>query len=271
MIMLRFLCLLSKLPIINRCSSVFQSPVFHKKGQFYSKSYGKNIHRIKNGKVAVIGLPKSGNTWLMSLLKDCLDMEFVLIWDKEYKNKAGVGVFHNSFSPLVLYKRDLAGAVYIMRDIRDAIVSYYHYFQTEDYKRNEDPSSYYRNIESFYFEYFLSKIVHRYDWIHHAERYIEQGIPLVKYENLYDGPEVELGQLFLRWGIVVPIDKIKSAIENNSIDKLKKTGKTAWRKIPASHFRKGGYGNYINVLPEIVLEDINFRFGNYLKRWGYSI
>jgi hypothetical protein len=242
--------------------------VFHEKGMLYSSSYGKDITRLEDGKVAVISLPKSGSVWLISLLAECLGLEAVLPEHQDNSKKISVTKFHRPFSK-VLYKEDLVCAVYLMRDIRDVIVSYYNYSQTDDYRTHMDPSCYYDDVQTFYFEYFLSKLVPRYNWIHHAEEYIQHGLPLIRYEKLWDDPAKELQRLFLRWGMKVDPERIRYAVNNNSIEKLKKSGKKIWRQMPTTHFRSGGYGGYIDILPNLVLEDIYFRFGDYLRRWGY--
>tara|TARA_B100000315_G_scaffold240525_1_gene260444 strand:- start:615 stop:848 length:234 start_codon:yes stop_codon:yes gene_type:complete len=75
----------------------------------------------------------------------------------------------------------------------------------------------------------------------------------------------------LQWGIHVDEEKIQYSINKNIIDKLSKSGRKTWVQIPKTHFRKGGYGGYKDILPKKVLEDINHRFGDYLRRWDYCL
>ncbi len=242
--------------------------VFHGKGKLCSDSFGKKIDRRGNSKVAIIGIPKSGNVWLRSLIADIMDMN-VIHYLRDL-DKPGVVSFHVKFSPRIYFRKDISCAVYLMRDIRDIIVSYYFYSQTDEYLQEMDPSCRFSDIDSFYYEYFLSKIITRYDWVNHPTKYIERGIPLVKYERLWDDPFRELERLFLRWGIEVAAENIERAIEKNTLANLQKTGReTSYRHTPQSHFRKGGYGGYANVLPDKVIQDINYRFCDYLRRWGY--
>lgn len=180
-------------------------------------------------------------------------------------------MFHTPFSRKVYLRSDLIAGVYIIRDIRDIIVSYYHYSKTEDYRKFEDPTAYFNDIESFYYEYFLPKVVHRYEWINHPVDYVEHGLTLVTYESLWDDTKKELEKIFHHWNLPISREKIVESVDNNKIEKMSKNGKQVWRKIPVTHFRKGGYGGYKNELPEQVLNDINERFSDYLKRWGYTI
>jgi len=217
-----------------------------KKGTLKYPLYNNVID--ENKKVFVIGLPKSGNNWLYILLADCLDLNCI---DPDFeKEKTGVGITHSPFKDNIKDRNDVAHACYIMRDIRDIIVSYFKYSQTADYHKNMDPSCIYDNIEDFYYEYFLSQKIDRYYWYSHAEYFIGRGIPMIKYENLYDNTYNELSKLFKRWGLQVEEEKIRQAISNNTIDKLKLEGKKTYREIPTSHFRKGGYNNYKDEMPE---------------------
>jgi len=63
---------------------------------------------------------------------------------------------------------------------------------------------------------------------------------------------------------------MQAAIDKNSLQNLQSTGKTFEIHIDASHFRKGGYGNYRDDLPPKVVADINERFRDLQKRWGYD-
>ena len=244
-------------------------PAFLQKGVAQNSTFGEKFCRVKNRKIIAVGLPKSGNNWLGFLLADCLDMPQVDPW--EGINKSGITHTHEKVSHGIIFRKDIVRVVYLMRDIRDIVVSYYYYSQTEYFKNIVDPSCFCDDIESFYFEYFLTRYMPIHRVVNHAESYIERRVPLIKYEALWDDPMKQLQRLFLRWGIKVEKEKIQYAINNNSIEKLSKTGKKSWEQIPPTHFRKGGHGGYKNILPKKVIEDINYRFGDYLRRWGYVL
>ena len=92
---------------------------------------------------------------------------------------------------------------------------------------------------------------------------------MIYYERLFSDPKSELRRLFITWGTEVSEERLSNAIQNNEIKKLKQEGKSTWREIPVTHFRRGGSGHYLEELPSPVLKDIEERFGSYLKRWGY--
>lgn len=263
--------ILGNLPIIGRYLYPYKNDysIFKDDSQFYSKALLKPLSAFSNPKIVVIGLPKSGNVWLQNLIAETLDLPKIHVHNKSAK---GVCMTHTPFNSSYLYRKDFARGVYLMRDIRDIIVSYYHYSKTEEYHRQyTDPFCHYDNIEDFYFEYFCNVIVPKYDWFNHPKTFVNRGLPLVKYEYLWDDAEGELSALFKKLGLEVDKEKVKQAIEANEIKKLAKTGKDTHSHIPKSHFRKGGYGNYKDVLSDKILKDVNVRFKEYLLSWGYEL
>ena len=262
---------IANLPLIGRWiyPTLNKKALFTKPGKYFPFAYNSSIHQFPNPKVLVFGLPKSGNTWMVSLLSNCLDMDSIHV-DRQ-KNKSGVCMSHEPLSYKMKLRKDFVRGVYIMRDLRDVIVSYFHYVKTNYYKELNDPYVAETTIESFYRNYFQSKLIYRYDWLNHAEDYAKHGIPVIRYEDLFDNPTDELTRLFTKMGVSVQIDKINSAIEENDITKLKLTGKNIGKEIPSTHFRKGGYGNYKSEMTESLIDRINRDFGKYLSRWGYEI
>ena len=263
---------LANFPVVGRYLYPYKNDytIFKDDTQFYAKGLLKPLNKFPNPKIVVVGLPKSGNVWLQNLIAESLDMDKIHL----FKNtgKSGVGMTHTMFDNRYLYRRDFARGVYLMRDVRDMVVSYYLYSQTEEYHRHyTDPFCHYDNIDDFYFEYFLNIIVPRYDWFNHPKVFVNKGFPLVKYERLWDDAQTELSKMFKKMGLEVSEEKIRAAIEANEIKKLAKSGKDTHVHIPKSHFRKGGYGNYKDVLSDKVLKDINTRFKSHLMDWGYEL
>lgn len=243
-----------------------RSLIFNPPEVYWSQSYGTPLNSKPNGKIVVFGLPKSGNVWIKSLVADYCDLPGVEpVLDVE---KRGVGICHWAFRPEFLEREDFLHAVYIMRDIRDIITSYFHYSQTERFLKAR-PEFHYRDVDSFYYEWFLSRMVTTYRWHTHAAEYAALGIPVVRYESLNSDPVGEFERLICKWGLEVDRDRISSAVKKNSISELKRTGKQLDVFVPPSHFRKGGSGNYREELPAQVLRDINERFAALLSRWGY--
>jgi hypothetical protein len=80
---------------------------------------------------------------------------------------------------------------------------------------------------------------------------------------------MEMARLFEIWGLHVDKEKIKQVIVANRIESLKKGAGTVEKSLERDHFRKGGYGNYKEEIPPHILKDIEYRFGDHLRSWGY--
>src|SRR5579885_107587 len=242
--------------------------IFNPPGQYINPSYGTPLDSRPDGKVVVFGLPKSGNVWLVSLLSDYTGLPII---DPMLKiEEKGVGMCHLPYSEDFEKRLDILHAVYIVRDLRDIIVSYFHYAQT-DYYRKIVPCFYYDKIEDFYFEWFLPRIVPFHRVMTHAVEYTNLGIPPIKYERLFDDTVGELTRLISRFGLPVDKERILHAVNNNRIDNLQRSGKQMDVFVPPTHFLKVAYCEYKNELPLHVLQHVNTTFGDLLSRWGYQL
>ena len=243
-----------------------RSLVFNPPEVYWNQSFGTPLDSKPNGKIVVFGLPKSGNTWVQSLIADYFDLPGIEpILDI---NKRGVGMCHWPFRDDFVTRDDFLHAVYVVRDVRDVIVSFFHYSQTE-YFLKARPEFHYHDIDSFYYEWFLSRMVTTYRWHTHSIEYAALGIPVVRYERLCKDPLGEFERVIRRWGLEVDEERVKAAVQKNSIDQLKAAGKQLNVYVPPSHFRKGGSGGYLEELPPHIILDANQRFADLLKRWGY--
>lgn len=221
------------------------------------------------GKVAVFGLPKSGNTWLHGLLCDTLDLPY-LLYPEEVRTR-GVFSTHLPFNDDIKYRHDFVHSVCIIRDIRDIITSYFHYMQTESYQKLV-PLAAYHDIETFYYDWFLSRIVPALRFETYWSEYAEHGVPILRYERLRLDAAGELRRLFRRWAEPVNEDRLASAVDANSFENLRTKGKNLGDVyMPPTHFRRGQASTYLEELPPQILADVNKRFGEVLRRWGYPI
>lgn len=216
-------------------------------------------------RILIFGLPRAGNNWLTSLVADCLKLPDPRAVLYVHTNLEGTSFRTNP---------DILRAACLLRDIRDVIVSMYHYHKTDGFE--SFPGFVFDTIEDFYYEFFLNyftKLPRWSPWENNIDDYAAYGLPLIKYERLCDNPLRELERLFLRWNIPVQTETIKQCIEDNSLKNMK-SGKKHVRfhpEKPLDHFRKGGYGNYKQEFSEQLLKDVNHRYGDYLRKWGYKI
>jgi hypothetical protein len=246
----------------------WKSPIFNHPRSFWDDSYGIPLDSHPAGKIVVFGFPKSGNVWLKSLLVDYFKLPPIEpLFDVE---KPGVGITHRPFDEHIGMRADFLRGVCIVRDLRDVIASYYKYTQTNRF-RSARPEFHFDNERSFYFDWFLSRSVGAHELLTHSEQYASLGVPVIRYEELRKSGFRELERLLLRWGVTPDADRIRAALTENDIDKLRVEGKKLEKLIAPEHFRRGGTGTYREELPADVIADIEWRFERVLRRWGYPI
>ena len=251
---------------VGPASAKQKIPLFDS-SQFRIPSYGRSLSEAPNGKLVVFGLPKCGNVWLVSMLSDYLELPPI---DPMVEvERKGVGMCHLPLDQ-VENRRDFIQAIYLMRDIRDVIVSYFHNCQTAWFKDNM-PNFHYDDLESFYFEWFLPRVVPFHGIEDHAYKFTEAGIPIVRYERLCADTVGEFARIVKRLGLPFDAGVIEAVVEKNRLDALKKSGKQLNVFVPSTHFRRGGTGGYKNELPATVLRHVNCRFGRLLTDWGYEL
>ena len=259
--------LLSDIPYANLYDRKYKSLIYSAEDSYWNDSYGQKMDSRDNAKIIVLGLPKSGNTFLVSLIAGALSLD--VIDPVREIGRRGVGMSHRPFSPHLDREDFLHGAV-VVRDIRDVVASFYEYSQTKYFReaRLEFQST---SVDEFYYEWFLSKIHAKLNVLKYAETYANMGLVVVKYERLILTPEIELRKLLMTFGIEGCDEKIKLTVAKNSFEKLKDHGiEFGDNYVPPSHFNRGHTGRYKSVLTEKIIKDIEVRFHDYLSRWGYS-
>lgn len=231
--------------------------------------YGPFAEDFRNrpGEIRIVGFPKSGNVWISSLVATCLDLDV----NFSSRNLA-VTHTHRPFHNVDLFNRNLIRGAVLIRDLRDVIVSLYHFTRTDHFKKFYGPHHIYNSLSEMYTDYFLPYFVNRVNVLETLpDDYVKFGWPVIRYERFWDDAETELKRLFQIWGIDVIDEKIRSAVEKNTLDSMRQgKGKTTGG-VQTTHFRKGGYGNYETEIPPHILKDIEYRFGDYLRRWGYIV
>ena len=60
--------------VLARLMAPRQATVFNPPEVWWNPSYGMSMADHRHAKLIIIGLPKSGNSWLYALLKDYLDL-----------------------------------------------------------------------------------------------------------------------------------------------------------------------------------------------------
>lgn len=263
-------------------------------------------------RIYVVGFPKSGNTWLTRLLADVLNCPSTGIFTDYEMAAEG----HDRISNFIVVKThhsvgaapnellQSASVVYIIRDIRDVLVSgFFHNHRAlpEDYvtlnadRRRRLPRIYFRheirrmsngwggpyhiavvnrvrNILRFMCGRPLSPTFKIGDWSQHAGGWANHRITphIIRYEDLLSNGEEELVRLLSRMGMEIPINKIRESLERQSFSRRRIDFEQSGELSKAKFLRRGQTGDWKRFLDKRTLEYILSKHGKTLNKHGYS-
>lgn len=226
--------------------------------------------------VWVVSYPKSGNTWVRFLLSDLLSGGQPVSWDRidEYvpdiyqardriQRMSGPRFIKSHEAWFDHYPR----CIYICRDGRDVMVSYYHYLK-----------GFGRDVKDF--SYFLREYSKwPGSWVDHVEAALNtrkdapDNILIVRFEDLKEDAVRELRRMAEFAGIKVSNQDLIRAVEHCQLSNLRALEE---RKTPTSRedatnefFRSGKTKQWESVFTE---EDLEFFYedaGNVLSKLSY--
>lgn len=178
--------------------------------------------------VFVASYPRSGSTWLRFMLYELLtgqDSDFFSV----DRTIAGVGR-HRSAKPILAndgrllqthepYHRAYLRSIYLVRDVRDVVISEYYFSRRWQYFTGEFND---------FFENFLRGKANRYGfWGDQVTSWLDNGISqsevlLIRFEDMRKNPEETLSQCIGFLGVEATISSIQKTVKNHTIDKMKK-------------------------------------------------
>jgi len=225
--------------------------------------------------IHICGFPRSGHTWFQSLVAGVVfgvDPEFAhdsliqdLVPDVNYK------AFYKRYGPTAYFKsHDLPRperrrVVYLLRDGRDAIVSYYHFLTAL-----KGPIDFLRFVQG---EDLLPC-----PWHKHVERWtanpFQADLLVVRYEDLQASTIRELQRFCEFAGLIRDDAHLERVAQKTSFDKAqKKEKKQGWDNAawPREHafIRRGKVGSFRDEMPPAVLAEFLKEAGPTLARFGY--
>ena len=225
--------------------------------------------------VFIVGFPKSGHTWMQHLVaalmleanpmnvSDELVQEIVPdIYQRQYfKRYWDIGIFKSHELPNPQYQR----VIYLIRDGRDAMVSYFHYLN----KVEKRPIGFQELLEKE--DIFPSK------WHTHVGQWLKNpyqaDILYLKYEDLLDKPIVCLQQVCDFLNIKRSHEVLLQINEGCNFENMKaKNQRWGWgHKIMRDNafFRKGVKGDYQKEMTETQKKYFEQEAGTILKRLKY--
>lgn len=242
----------------------------------------------------VIGYPKSGNTWICYLLAYCLNVPYdnlleIGIHPREQWQRKLVrgGLPHKSFQDVtkgifsthrIEHLNEFSNKdfiVYLVRDGRDVVVSYYYYenrfLLEEKIKVNNKSMTNLNKQENDDEEKFSAYMIKRAEeWKSHVYKCLQiKPNIIVHYEDMNTYPYKTLKKIFEKLGCEVEDSIIEDAIERFSFKKMT-GGREKGKEDKASFYRKGIVGDWRNRFSEkdrILFKNIA---GDLLVELGYE-
>ena len=237
------------------------------------------IDQIRDSDIVIAGYPKSGNTWMQSLvagilygidtqfLPDSLAQEIVpdLHCKKYYKRFSDITFFKSHHLP----KREYRRVIYLSRDGRDVMLSYWHFNKIQ-------------GMQISFEDFVLSgKGVFPAKWHEHVESWCENkysaDILFVRYEDLLINTIGQLKKICEFAGINREDEMLEKVAIGCSFRNMQKKEKKCgfdckkWRGDGKSKrfFRKGMQGEYKEKFPPAILKIFEDKSKNALKLLSY--
>ncbi len=229
--------------------------------------------------VVVVGYPKSGNTWCTRLVAQVLQAPVVGFFGADNKKElAEEGA--DRVSDFAVYKAHHAyarlnqsdvehKAIYVVRDPRDVAVSGAHYFPTEEFNTANKT-----DVDAF--EAMVRTICEggvypgcRKPWAKLVRPYLNNEVFRVRYEDLLENPEGEVGRILAYLGVTRSESEIAEAIEAQSFDKARSKFVGAKAKKNEKLMREGKSGQHEVHLSAEQIERINTACAREMKQLKY--
>lgn len=247
----------------------------------------------------VVGYPRSGNTWLCYLLAYCLNAEYDDLDDPGIHPKSEAqrryvkgGLEHASYQEQVgrvlkthalhLERQQDEPVVYLARDGRDVMVSYY--FYKHDFARQAAAWASrqgaaqrvlkalgIRRLASRLRNSSFSSFVRRYapEWAQHARTWLDrEPAAIVRYEDLHADAERALTDLLRALELQVSPQVVHEAVELFSFRRL--SGRQQGQEKAGNFFRKGVVGDWEGHFSGADSAYFDRVAGDVLERLGYA-
>lgn len=215
----------------------------------------------------VNSMPKSGTVWMTAMLEDLLGVRA-----QEQITVSHVADLEDDWS-----KENNHGALTLVRDMRDVVVSWFHDTTRADRALGFSAPRY-PNVAAFYHELFVGTLLGtKRFYFGDLERWLNlvsaHYIPIIRYEDMVADTEACLRKVMTFWRVDVSAAAIQQVVNDHSFESMKanigdRRGFVA-DMVNQGHLRRGRSGSWRDEMPEHIALDINQRFAGYQRRLGY--
>lgn len=261
----------------NKLMSFFLRKLFRKSEPIPPGS--RTIKHSEAEDIFIIGFPKSGHTWMQNLVahalygnegEPALPKRVVhLIPDihhlKFYERHQSPMFFKAHSLPEARFKR----VIYLLRDGRDVMVSYWHYIQALESRE----VNFLRMVQTG--EGFFPPV----KWHEHVGQWLSNPfggeIITVRYEDLKKDAATELERVFAFAKLDVSRPRIERAVTRSSFEKMQRNEKENWQHPPQwdkskMFIRRGETGSYQDEMPADVQAAFMADASPMMQKLGYA-
>ena len=224
--------------------------------------------------------PRSGTTWTRFTMFEILTGENAT-FDSVNAVMLGVGIHDRARAVLPdggrligtheAYRKEYTRAVYLVRDVRDVLLSEYAFITALD--------RFHGTLDDFIAAFFRGKINGYGSWPRHVNSWLDSpiaGTPnllVLKYEDLRKDPEGQFQRMLDFAGLKRDPEAVRQAIANNSLEKMRAKENDSPRKASVrGRFVRGGFvQGWKDKLSAEQLRRIEANAGETLMRLGYPL
>jgi len=249
------------------------------------RPHGRNVEVFADD-VFIVSYPKSGNSWVRFLIAHLVaegPVDFSSVQgivpgiDFLSANKLGsltrprILKSHEYFDPR--YEK----LMYLVRDPRDVVVSYYHH----DLRRRLIPEGY--PMEQYVGRFLAGRLDPYGSWHEHVGSWLgardgDPGFLLVRYEDLSATPQQGLRRIADFLGLCPSDAELELACERSSFDAMRKleryqaetAGTLSPVRVQQPFVRSGTVGGWRRELPSALAARITARWGRTMAALGYG-
>ncbi|MBP0000096.1 MAG: sulfotransferase domain-containing protein [Cyanobacteria bacterium SID2] len=233
--------------------------------------------------VFIVGYPKSGNSWFQNLMAglvygvnpaqapDTIVQDLVpdVHYKRYYRRYSTPMFFKSHFPPQPNYRK----VVYLLRDGRDAMVSYYRFLQVLRKRRNE-------SVDFLHMIKTGEGLFQNRKWHTHVEAWLDNPyqseIIKIRYEDMLERPVEEMERLCQFLDFEASREVLEQVVAGASFQSLRRKeeqfglNNPGW---PKGEFfnRRGKSGAYKDEMPPEVLAAFMEEAGETLQKMGYEI
>ena len=234
--------------------------------------------------IFIVGLPRSGTTWLTEMFTSVQGYRYLSPWhatltDHDLREKTLQGFAHQLVVLRLHLPRSEGNArileasrqryVVTYRDLRDVVVSWYHYVSKVDPQHFLHSQLRSLSLEEgidYYIEHILDYEVRWIrDWRNHRHPELSTE---TRYETLRGGTLGEFGRLAGFFGLDLTDAEIARIVDENSFQK--RTQRRPGTEDRGAHARKGVVGDWRNVFLPRHVDAFKRSAGDLLIELGYE-